>query len=408
MKILLAGHEGCYNRGCEAIVCATQAMLRERLKDPQFVLSSFHHLEDAKANWAKDLHVIPAKSTALWEKYSPDWFLAKIYRRISQDKEWELVLKPIRKELAKADVVLSVGGDNYTDDYVDYYDPLRYYLQLNRMVKNHNKKLVIWGASVGPFKKQERMKYVVESMNLADLLTIREGRSFKYLHEIGVRNVRRVADPAFLLSTETVDDPVLDVMKDYEFLGFNISPLIADYLSDRGKDYVVNECATFLDELLSDRDIRVLLVPHVLSDNPSHNDRLFMEAVRERMKNASLCHLPIKDHNSRQLKFLISKCRYFMGARTHATIAALSTGVPTISIGYSQKALGINEDVFGSSDFVLNYKNFTAASLRERFDSLVTRESDIRQCLAKVMPGIKDLAWKNVTYLEELLDGAKV
>ena len=45
------------------------------------------------------------------------------------------------------------------------------------------------------------------------------------------------------------------------------------------------------------------------------------------------------------LKNIISNCHYFMGARTHSTIAALSSYVPTISIAYSIKAFGINEEI---------------------------------------------------------------
>jgi polysaccharide pyruvyl transferase WcaK-like protein len=58
--------------------------------------------------------------------------------------------------------------------------------------------------------------------------------------------------------------------------------------------------------------------------------------------------LPVPGNiGARQVKWVISKCRYFIGARTHATVAAFSTGVPTISIAYSKKARGINRDIFG-------------------------------------------------------------
>ena len=39
-----------------------------------------------------------------------------------------------------------------------------------------------------------------------------------------------------------------------------------------------------------------------------------------------------------------------MGARTHATIAAYSTCVPTVVFGYSVKSIGIAKDIFGTTD----------------------------------------------------------
>lgn len=38
----------------------------------------------------------------------------------------------------------------------------------------------------------------------------------------------------------------------------------------------------------------------------------------------------------------------FIGARTHATIAAYSSLVPTLVVGYSVKARGIARDLFGT------------------------------------------------------------
>ena len=52
--------------------------------------------------------------------------------------------------------------------------------------------------------------------------------------------------------------------------------------------------------------------------------------------------------NASEIKWIISQCSAFIGARTHSTIAALSSSVPTISLGYSLKAKGINEDIFGN------------------------------------------------------------
>ena len=58
----------------------------------------------------------------------------------------------------------------------------------------------------------------------------------------------------------------------------------------------------------------------------------------------------INDKNCMEIKGIISKCRFFIGARTHSTIAAYSTCVPTLAVGYSIKARGIARDIFGTED----------------------------------------------------------
>ena len=102
----------------------------------------------------------------------------------------------------------------------------------------------------------------------------------------------------------------------------------------------------------------------------------------------------LDDYNCMELKGFISKCRLFIGARTHATIAAYSTCVPTLVIGYSVKAKGIAKDIFGT------YKNYVlpVQSLKNKddlingFDWLKNNEDSIRQHLKNFMPSYREQA----------------
>lgn len=53
------------------------------------------------------------------------------------------------------------------------------------------------------------------------------------------------------------------------------------------------------------------------------------------------------EFNASQIKQAIRKLRFFIGACTHANIAELFSGVPTIFISYIVKAKGINKDLLG-------------------------------------------------------------
>ena len=65
----------------------------------------------------------------------------------------------------------------------------------------------------------------------------------------------------------------------------------------------------------------------------------------------------LKKLNYCQIRYVISKCNIFIGARTHAVISAYSTSVPAIALGYSIKSKGIAKDV-GMPDWsVVDSKN---------------------------------------------------
>ena len=107
------------------------------------------------------------------------------------------------------------------------------------------------------------------------------------------------------------------------------------------------------------------------------------------------------DYNCRQLKWIISHLTAFVGARTHATIAALSSGVPTLSIGYSMKARGINQDLFGHTDWVEPVEHMTGDSLAVRLESLLAVGDQVRQHLVDTMPDYQKKARQATHYLRE-------
>jgi colanic acid/amylovoran biosynthesis protein len=89
---------------------------------------------------------------------------------------------------------------------------------------------------------------------------------------------------------------------------------------------------------------------------------------------------------------VISQLRFFIGARTHSTIAALSSEVPTVSIAYSVKARGINRDLFGNEDMVLPTPDVSSASLWSSLDWLLREENSLRALLAVRVPELRRVA----------------
>ena len=78
----------------------------------------------------------------------------------------------------------------------------------------------------------------------------------------------------------------------------------------------------------------------------------------------------------------------FIGCRTHSTIAAYSTCVPTLVVGYSIKAKGIAKDIFGDyQDHIIDVREFdTDYDLTKKVKSFMEREQEIRKHLQTVMP----------------------
>ena len=76
-----------------------------------------------------------------------------------------------------------------------------------------------------------------------------------------------------------------------------------------------------------------------------------------------------------------------MGARTHSTIAAYSTLIPSIVLGYSVKSVGIASDLFTPRNnyVVVTQQLSDSGALTRRFITLLENESKINERLKNEM-----------------------
>ena len=113
----------------------------------------------------------------------------------------------------------------------------------------------------------------------------------------------------------------------------------------------------------------------------------------------------IEDMSVGKLKFIISKCRFFIGARTHAIIAAYSSRVPAVALGYSVKAKGIACDLFGTDKgYVIDARALeNKEELKNAFVTLTENEEKIRDMLNDKIPFIEREAMRLSDALKEIV-----
>lgn len=406
-RIFFAGHNNFGNRGCEALVRSVSGLIRQRYPDARFVTPSVAPELDA-SQWkdaaSKGIDFVPAASYPAYLRW---WNRA---RRVLPPLE--KLSRPshrlpaaLEAEMANSDMVVMTGGDNISLDYDlgSLYDIVGYIDNAKRL----GKPAVLWGASVGPFSRKPHVEAFMRQ-HLADYaaITVRETETAKYLRGIGIENVIEVTDPAFTMLPEPfVIDEILPEAPE-GLVGINVSPLVRNFrVNEASRTQLDHDVATFVREL-AERGYGVVLLPHVgpLDGNSWNSDYHYLAGL---MQKYGLDHPRIRlapaTLNAAQLKYLISQFRFFIGARTHATIAAFSTGVPTLSIAYSIKAKGINRDLFGDTRLVLDTPAVGLDTLRQGVKQLHAEEADIRALLAERIPLWKQRAALPVDALASIL-----
>lgn len=368
-RIIMYLHGGSGNHGCEAIVNSTCHMLEEIPK----LLVTNSEKEDRTYSLAPLCDILQERKIAehFWAHV---WYYA--WRAIFHDPE-SFMRYRFRKVLGKnkAPLYLSVGGDMYC-----YELSKREAIVANSTFHKAGAKTVLWGCSIEPELLQD--PEVVEDMKRYALITPRESITEQALRQAGVtENVKRFPDPAFALQAEKVKLP--ENFREGATIGINISPMIIRYEKDEG--ITIANYKKLIDHILRTSDSSVALIPHVMWNN--NDDRLTLaELYRGYECDARVFLFP--DMSCQQVKYVISKCSVFIGARTHATIAAYSSLVPTLVIGYSVKARGIARDLFGTEErYVLPVQSLqTSDALIRAYEWLISEKDAICTRLKEVMP----------------------
>lgn len=366
MNIVLYGNGSAGNHGCEAITRGTIALLQ---KENNFIVQSLQPEDDIRYGLNELAEIRPAVGQAKKNLRFLQAYLKLKTAGTYTDMDGLGYIAGIQRAAKSAKIALSVGGDNYC------YPGTEIYSWLNREYHKHGFKTVLWGCSVEP----SRVPEIAEDMARYDLIVARESITFEALSKVNPNTILS-PDPAFFM--EPMECELDERLRSGNVIGINISPMIISAETTSGIAY--KNYRDLISYILKNTDSYIVLIPHVVW--ASNDDRTVLRRLYEDFEcNPRL--ILVEDHSAPELKYIISKCRMFIGARTHATIAAYSCCVPTLVVGYSVKARGIARDLFGTEEgYVLPVQQLAEPDqLTKTFARMWENEKRIRSYLKNHM-----------------------
>ncbi|WP_193212256.1 polysaccharide pyruvyl transferase family protein [Luteolibacter marinus] len=335
-------------------------------------------------------------------RLSRKWWLAQVNKRLGT--RFQDHVRDLSGNYQGAGAALQLGGDNYSLDYGRPWG----YMAIDRYLKKRGVPVFLWGASVGPFDSDPSFAPAIHAhLKTLDGIFVRETETQNYLERHGIsENVHRVADPAFVMKPSPPNDPEVRALVTDEMIGINISPLVARFADsgEGGIDAWRGRAAEMVIAAGLKTGRPILLIPHVGAPKPDEDDFHFLESLRQTIGNRAGVPIGILPPlGAAALKWVIGRCAVFAGARTHSTIAALSSHVPTLSMSYSIKAVGINEDIFGHQEFCRSVKTLTKDEFADIIGRLIDEGPAIRADLERRIPEIQTLARSAGRILAETL-----
>lgn len=378
-RLIMYMHAGSGNHGCEAIVNSLCRMIKEKA-----VLVSYRGHEDNRYSLKNLCDIVQERS---FDGNKPAHVLYYIYRKLTGDKE--SFIRYRYHEIFKGDLgplAISIGGDNYC------YDSMLNDLRLaNCAFCKKGVRTVLLGCSIEPELLQKEQ--IVEDLSKYHTIVARESITYHALKEVLGKGEGKPAlycypDPAFTLEKKEL--PLPEGFMPGNTVGINVSPMIQENESIPG--ITMKNYREMIQFIIDHTDMQIALIPHVVWDQ--NDDRKPIRELYEAFKGTGRV-TQIGDGTCEELKGFISRCRLFVGARTHATIAAYSSLVPTLVVGYSVKARGIAWDLFKEEEhYVIPVQSLKGAGdLTEGFQWLLGHEEEIRAQLKEIMPSYREQAY---------------
>ncbi len=369
-KVFLYNHGGSANHGCEALVRTTCSLFEDK---ERLCLFSEAPQQDFHYGLYEIANIYPAVQAV--SRFSFGFLNAYLHLKRTQDF-FPMDVLPYRRSMKafqKGDIEISVGGDVYC--YEDYPK----YIKLHELICRKGCKSVLLGCSL-----EEKLfddPAFVRDMGQYSFISARETYTYRLLKQAGLKNIGYAPDTAFTLPSEEL--PLPCGFQDQNTIGINLSPLASEKESRPGLAF--ENYKVLIRSILDRTDCAVALIPHVVWKG--NDDRVILKQLYDEYKESGRVVM-IPDHTCMQLKGFISRCRFFVGARTHATIAAYSSYVPTLVLGYSIKSRGIAADLFGTDEhYVVPVQGLKKdTDLSDAFWWLWDREEQVRGQLRAVLP----------------------
>lgn len=361
MKIGLYAHGGSGNHGCEAIVRSTLKLLGGN----EYTIFSERPDDDIYYGLDKFARVV-ASQAGLPKGIEYLVYLTEMKLLRNDQVYWRKQYRTFENKIKGLDLALAIGGDNYC-----YNGFTERFAILNKALKQKRIPIILWGCSID---KERICSDMLKDLRRFNLIIARESITYNNLKQAGLSKVLVMPDTAFLLEENEKSLP--EGFKSGNTVGLNISPLVIR--QEKAKGIVMKNCNNLIEFILGETDMHIALIPHVVWEG--NDDREPLCKLYEKYHSTNRI-IMVEDADAPTLKTIIHNCRFMVASRTHASIAGYSTGVPTLTIGYSVKSFGIASDLFGSAaHYVLPVTDIKdEEKLKNAFTWLTEHENNIRK-----------------------------
>jgi colanic acid/amylovoran biosynthesis protein len=262
--------------------------------------------------------------------------------------------------------------------------------------------VAIIAQTLGPFGIfRPIMKMII---GLAKIVTVRDPTSLENMKKEGVKleKVELTADPAFLLQPHV--PPFTPERKGSgPLVGILAARQTGRTLSSQQYENLVNVFSKAVQLLINEKDATVVFIPHSSGKFRKVSDDVQVGLdIQSHVEGKDRFQVIQDDWPPQVLKGFIGCFDVILSLRMHPVIAALTMKVPSVLIGFNDKALGLMERL-GLGEYTCRIDHLSAEWMADAVCSCYEKREDIRALLDNSLSQIKGMASKNSQLVYDFL-----
>lgn len=269
--------------------------------------------------------------------------------------------------------------------------------------------------TLGPYKKWYVRLFSNVVFKHIDYIICRGQMSYDYTKSyMPKNNIYNLPDAAICL--QGIDDfQVSELLREWNlgpngYIALGPSFVMRDYLKNDEYVEMIAEVIGFLHKKCA---LPMLLVPH----SWKHSKRIGVDSVNEdysvcceiKEKIGDKIQCTIVDHEltAREFKSIIGNAYIAIGSRYHFLIASLSSGIPSMALGWSHKYRELFAE-FGLADFVIEHHEMTSKRVIDMAEKLLEERESVYKLINDKLPDVKNRSAENAALIIRCLTEKRI
>jgi len=405
LDVLISGGSLSGNKGAMAMTLVLAQEIRKMFPDCRLRLLSKSFDRDFPAATRQNIELVKAPAGKIATTTLARSFMAMMLGPFCS--KW--FYDGIMQAYDKADILIDIGGVTFSDDR-DWRGLLLSIGWLTPALAVHTPIAKI-SQAMGPFNKKANRLFARFLLKRCGLLIARGRESFRNISTLlgSDKDCNICADVAFLLkpaSSESVDAFLKkNNLPRRDFVGVSPSAVIdRKARSGHGRAQYRSAMAGLIQHIRETAEVPVMLIPHAWpqASGGSEDMELCCELVND-LPDQEKIFVIEEELDAPMLKGIIACSQAFIACRFHAMIAALSSEVPTLVVGWGYKYHEVME-VFGIERFCFDFGSVDEGDLAGHFTELWQNRGLIQKKLYNNLSKVEESSMGNFRLLRLFLE----